>query len=290
MELRQLAYFVAVAEELHFRRAAARLHMSQPPLSLQIRRLEEELGCPLLRRDRRSVELTPAGRAFLEDARSVLAEVAAAAEHARKVHAGQTGLLRVSFVGSALLAVVPGMVHRFRMKRPEVELQLSERPSQDQIRALGAGELDIGLMPLPVEGGALDVRVLARERTIAALPAGHALASYKRVPLRRLADEPQILFPRSQAPGLHDRLLSAMSRTGASPWVAQYASETQTIIALVAAGVGVALVQASVQRLALPGVVYRPVAAAPVVELAAIVRLGEQDPLVEAFLGPRGSS
>jgi DNA-binding transcriptional LysR family regulator len=129
---------------------------------------------------------------------------------------------------------------------------------------------------------------LARERTVAALPAGHALTSRKRVPLRRLADQPLVLFPRSQAPGLHDRLLSALSSTGASPWVAQYAPETQTIIGLVAAGIGVSLVQASVQRLALPGVVYRPVAGAPVVELAAIVRPGKRDPLVAAFLSLEG--
>lgn len=286
MNLRQLRYFVAVAEELHFRRAAERLHMSQPPLSLQIRLLEEELDCPLLRRTRRSVVLTPAGRAFLEDARSVLADVAVAAVRARRVHAGQTGVLRISFVGSALLALVPGMVQRFRAARPDVELQLRERSSEEQVQAIAGGEVDIGLLPLPIEAGALRVDVLVRERTVAALPVEHPLAQLKRVPLRRLAEEPLVLFPRSQAPGLHDHLLTALSGSGASPTVVQHAPETQTIIGLVAAGIGVSLVQASVQRLALPGVSYRPVVGAPIVELAALVRSDESNPLVDAFLSP----
>src|SRR5690242_9989903 len=143
MELRQLRYFVAVAEELHFRRAAARLHVSQPPLSQQIARLEEELGVQLLTRTRRRVELTPAGEAFLRDARVMLGELDVAVATARRIDTGQAGVLRVNFVGSALLSIVPGIVQRFRRGRPEVELELRERSTVDQLRAVGAGVVDV---------------------------------------------------------------------------------------------------------------------------------------------------
>ena len=274
MELRQLRYFVAVAEELHFRRAAARLHMSQPPLSNQLRMLEEELGCPLMIRSRRRVELTPAGEAFLEEARTILGDLAEAAEAARRIHAGRAGRLRISFVGSALLSLVPEVVKRYRAARPDVELQLRERSTEDQLRDLRAGAIDVGLLPLPVHAPDLRAEVLLRERAVAALPAAHPLAALKRVPLSRLAAEPLVLFPRSQAPGLHDRLLSSLTGPAGPPVVAQYAPETQTIVGLVAAEIGVSLVQASVQRLALPGVTYRPVVGAPTIELAALLRPG----------------
>jgi DNA-binding transcriptional LysR family regulator len=276
MELRQLRYFVAVAEELHFRRAAARLHMSQPPLSNQLRLLEEELGCPLMIRSRRRVELTAAGEAFLRDAKAVLGELGEAVQTARRIHAGRAGLLRISFVGSALLSLVPDLVKRYRAARPDVELQLRERSTEDQLRDLRAGALDVALLPLPVDAPDLRTEVLLRERAVAALPAAHPLAALKRVPLRRLAAEPLVLFPRTQAPGLHDRLLSSLTGPDGPPVVAQYAPETQTIVGLVAAEIGVSLVQASVQRLALPGVTYRPVAGAPTIELAALLPPGQE--------------
>jgi DNA-binding transcriptional LysR family regulator len=275
MELRQLRYFVAVAEELHFRRAAARLHMSQPPLSNQVRLLEEELGCPLMIRSRRRVELTPAGAAFLQDARTLLADLDDAVQRAQRIHAGQAGTLRISFVGSALLSLVPEVVRRYRAARPDVELQLRERSTEEQLRELRGGTIDVALVPLPVDAPDLRTEVLRRERTVAALPATHPLAQLKRVPLRSLAAEPLVMFPREQAPGLHDRLLASLSAPDLRPSVAQYAPETQTIIGLVAAEIGVALVQASVQRLALPGVTYRPVRGAPTIELAALLPPGE---------------
>jgi DNA-binding transcriptional LysR family regulator len=284
MELRQLRYFVAVAEELHFRRAAARLHMSQPPLSNQLRMLEEELGCPLMIRSRRRVELTPAGEAFLRDARTVLGELGEAVQTARRIHAGRAGRLRISFVGSALLSLVPDVVKRYRAARPDVELQLRERSTEDQLRDLRAGAIDVGLLPLPVDAPDLRAEVLLRERAVAALPAAHPLAALKRVPLRRLAAEPLVLFPRAQAPGLHDRLLSSLTGPDGPPIVAQSAPETQTIVGLVAAEIGVSLVQASVQRLAIPGVTYRPVVGAPTIELAALLRPGEESRPARDFI------
>jgi DNA-binding transcriptional LysR family regulator len=284
MELRQLRYFVAVAEELHFRRAAARLHMSQPPLSHQIRLLEEELGCELLTRTRRRVEMTPAGEAFLRDARAALADLDRAARNARRIHEGQTGLLRVSFAGSALLSLVPRVVQRLAALHPEIDIELRERSTSDQVRALAAGVTDLGLAPLPVADPGLDVEVLAREPTVAAVPVAHPLARSRRLTLRRLAEHPFVLFPREQAPGYHDLLMTAVTSAGTPPRVIQQAAETQTIMGLVAAGTGVSLVPASVQQLALDGVVYRRVADAPDTELAALSRRGERTGLIEAFL------
>jgi DNA-binding transcriptional LysR family regulator len=285
VELRQLRYFVAVAEELHFRRAAERLHISQPPLSQQIRALEDELGFGLLVRTRRRVELTPAGAAFLRDARTILTELEGAVAGARRIDAGQTGRLRISFVGSALLSIVPGTVERFRAARPGVELELRERATVDQLRAVRAGVADVGLVRPPIEDdGELRVQTVLRERTVAALPAGHALAGLGRVPLRRLAAEPLVLFPRDQAPGFHDLLIDSLAGAGVAPRVIQYAPEMLTIIGLVAAGTGVSLVPASVSHLALEGVAYRPVPGAPLSELVAITRTGDDSALVRAFV------
>jgi DNA-binding transcriptional LysR family regulator len=289
VELRQLRYFVAVAEELHFRRAAARLHISQPPLSQQIRQLEDELGCRLLARTRRRVELTPAGQAFLRDARQLLSELDGAVQTARRIDAGQTGRLRVNFVGSALLSIVPGIVQRFRATAPNVEIELHERPTVEQLRLVSARVVDVGLVRPPIEELAdLRAEVVLRERSVAVLPAGHELAALRRVSLQRLAAEPLVLFPRDQAPGFHDLLMSSMAALGAHPHVVQYAPEMLTIIGLVAAGIGVSLAPASVTRLELEGVTYRPVTGAPQSELVAITRTDDESPLVRAFMTHAG--
>jgi DNA-binding transcriptional LysR family regulator len=285
VELRQLRYFVAVAEELHFRRAAARLHISQPPLSQQINALEAELGCTLLERTRRRVELTSAGEAFLRDARAMLAELDVAVSTARAIDAGQAGVLRVSFVGSALLSIVPSAVQRFRRARPGVEIELRERSTAEQLRALGTGVVDVALVRPPIHSD-VDVHAqeVMRERTIAAIPEDHELAALRRIPLKRLAGEPLVLFPRMQAPGYHDQLIGRMAATGTTPHVVQYAPEMMTIIGLVAAGIGVSPVPASMRHLAIDGVTYRPLSGAPDAELVALTRAGEASPLAEAFV------
>lgn len=285
MELRQLRYFIAVAEELHFRRAAARLHISQPPISQQIRQLEQELGCRLLNRTRRRVELTAAGEAFLRDARALLHELDGAVETARRIDAGQSGRLRISFVGSALLSIVPTAVQRFRAVRPDVEIVLRERSTVDQLRAVSDGLTDVGLIRPPIEAvGRLSAELVLREPTVAALPVGHPLAELRRIPMRRLGAEPLVLFPRSQAPGFHDLLISSLAAAGTHPRVVQYAPEMITIIGLVAAGLGVSLAPASVARLALDGVTYRPVTGMPRSELVAITREEDGSPVVPVFI------
>jgi DNA-binding transcriptional LysR family regulator len=285
MELRQLRYFVAVAEELHFRRAAERLHVSQPPVSQQIRALEQEIGCRLLARTRRRVELTPAGAAFLRDARGVLAELDGAVATAQRIHSGQSGSLRVNFVGSALLSIVPRAVQRFRSAAPEVQIELRERATVDQLRAVLDGAVDVGLVRTPIEADErLRVTSVLREPTVAAVPGDHPLSRRRRVALREVAAHPLVLFPRSQAPGFHDLVFSSLAATGTAPRVVQYAPETQTIIGLVAAGLGLSLVPASVARLALDGVCYRPVTSPPAAELAAISRADRESSLVAAFI------
>ncbi len=291
MELRQLRYFIAVAEELHFRRAAARLHISQPPLSQQIAALEDELGCRLLNRTRRRVELTAAGEAFLRDARAMLEELDVAVSTVRRIETGQAGLLRINFVGSALLSIVPGIVQRFRRARPRVEIELRERSTVEQLRALTAGVVDLGLVRPPIEpDDALVTEVVLRERTVAAMASGHPLAKLSRVPMRRMASEPLVLFPRDQAPGFHDLLTGRLAATGTSPHVVQYAPEMLTIIGLVAAGIGVSPVPASLSHLALDGVTYRPLIGAPASELLAVTRADDDSALVAAFLAEARSA
>jgi len=285
VELRQLRYFVAVAEELHFRRAAERLHITQPPLSQQIRLLEEDLGCRLLTRSRRQVKLTPAGEAFLHDARELLGELDRAVTTAQRIGTGKEGRLRINFVGSALLSTVPQVVQKFRLARPNVEIELREQSTDAQLHAVSSGTVDVGLVRPPIDDlPELRGQIALREKTVAALPTNHPLAQLSRVSLGRLAAEPLVMFPRSQAPGFHDLLISSLASTSVTSRVVQYAPETTTIIGLVAAGIGVSLVPESVMRLDIGGVTYRPIPSAPQSELLAIARADDDSILVRAFI------
>ena len=283
VKLHHLRYFLAVAEELHFRRAAERLHMSQPPLSEAIRQLEQAVGATLLERSRRRVALTPAGEVLLGDARAVLAELDRALETARRIGTGQAGRLRLAFVGSALYGVVPDLVRAFSLGRPDVELQLQERSTTEQLAALASGELDIGFVRQPASADGLTTETIMREPTVAALPAGHPLTRFKRIPVARLSAQPFVLFPRGQAPGLHDAITSALATDGRLPRIVQEVAEMQTIVGLVASGMGVSLVPGSVQALARSGVAYRPVAGAPRSDLAMVTRSADSSPMVRAF-------
>jgi len=231
------------------------------------------------------VELTPSGQAFLRDARVVLGELDSAVATARRISAGQSGRLRINFVGSALLSIVPLTVQRFRAARPDVEIELRERSTVEQLRAVIATMVDVALIRPPIEPhDELRSEIVLRERTVAALPVNHPLTRLRRVPLRRLAAEPLVLFPRAQAPGFHDLLVSSLAAAGSPPRIVQYAPEMTTIIGLVAAGIGLSLVPASVARLALDGVTYRPVAGAPGAELLAVTRSDNDSALIRAFI------
>ena len=249
MDLRRLRYFVAVAEELHFGRAAQRLNISQPPLSVQIRTLEREIGAPLLIRTQRRVELTEAGRVLLEEARRLLGQAEAAVIHVRRAAEGTVGRLTVGFVSTVDYSILPPLVRRFRQKYPGITLKLLELTGDRQQALLQSGELDLGLSILPSPASDLTMRPVFREPLIAAVPASHPLAARRRAALRSLAAEPFIQFPRELAPGLYDLAIAACQKAGFTPNLSQEAIQMQTILGLVAAGLGVAVVPRCMSKL-----------------------------------------
>jgi DNA-binding transcriptional LysR family regulator len=285
MELRHLRYFVAVAEELHFRRAAERLHMSQPPLSQQIRRLEEEIAATLLLRNQHGVELTAAGEAFLNRAREILAAVDDAALEARRVQRGEVGRLAVGFVGSAMYSVVPELLRAFRDEYGGVALRLHELGTSELLRQLESGRLDVAFVRPARPRRGLSIETVLREATVVALPDRHPLALKTPLKLADLAGEPLVFLTRSGSPGLRDSLALAIDRLGGEDGIVQEAAEMQTVIGLVAAGVGISLVPESVRSLVRAGVTYRPLADnAPRVELAVAWRTDDPSPVLAAFL------
>jgi DNA-binding transcriptional LysR family regulator len=258
-DLRQLRHFVAVAERLHFGRAAAALHMSQPPLSRSIRDLELGLGATLLARTRRKVELTPEGARFLEEARRLLAQLEHAVLEVGRMAAGG-GRLRLGFVSLADYGVLPSLLKAYKAARPGVALALREMLSPDQAAALAAGELDFGLLLPPVAGADLERIVVQREQFVVALPSRHRLArSRGRIAMQELAAESFVMVPREIAPGLYDMIAALATRAGFAPRVAQEAIQMQTVVSLVSSGMGVAVVPASVANLGRRGVAYRQI-------------------------------
>ncbi|WP_153504179.1 LysR family transcriptional regulator [Cumulibacter manganitolerans] len=286
MELRHLRYFLAVAEERHFGRAAARLHMAQPPLSQQIKRLEDEIGAQLLARTTRHVEPTPAGLAFADRARAILAEVDAAAAEARSIAQGSAGSIRIGFVGSASYQVMPQVARAIRTALPDVEIVLSgEMLTPAQTAALLHGTIDLGVLRGPVDAPELAVLPLADEPLIAALPDPHPLASAESLDLRDLAGSRFVGYPGGRRSVVHAAVTEACARAGFSPDIAIEAAETATIVSLVAAGAGVALLPESVRHLTIPGVRYVPLTPAPpLVRLAAAWRKDDASPLLARVL------
>jgi DNA-binding transcriptional LysR family regulator len=286
LDLRRLRYFVGVAEELHFGRAARRLNLSQPSLSIQIRALERDVGTPLLARTQRRVELTEAGRVLLEDGRRLIGQSEAAIVHARRAAAGSIGRLAIGFVSTADYSILPPLVRRFRRKHPGVALKLRELTDNLQQALLLSGELDLGLSALPMPAPELMARPAFREPLIAAVPAAHALAKgARRIRLRALASEGFILFPRELAPGLYDLVIAACQRAGFTPTIAQEAIQMQTILGLVAAGLGVAVVPHCMSRLGRDDVRYLALDATGfVVETSALWQKSNAAPALAALL------
>jgi DNA-binding transcriptional LysR family regulator len=261
-EIWQLRYFIAVAERLHFGRAAAALHISQPPLSRAVRGLEAGLGIALFTRTRRRVELTPEGARLLEEARRTLGQLERTVLELRAMASGEQGRLRIGFVSLADFGVLPGLLKAYKSARPGVTLALREMLSPEQAAALAAGELDFGLLLPPVSGAAgLEHLVVQRERFVAALPARHRLAAGRgRLALSALAGESFVMVPREIAPGLYDIVAGLAAQAGIPFNVAQEAIQMQTVVSLVSSGLGAAIVPASLANLGRRGVVYRPLA------------------------------
>src|SRR5579859_197571 len=288
MELRHLRYFVTVAEELHFGRAAERLGIQQPPLSLQIQALERDLKVRLFDRAARKVSLTPVGALFLVEARATLAQAERAIAVARRASEGEIGEIRVGFTTSApFTAVMPQVIHAFRQRFPEVHLKLMGMSTRDHLAALVARKMDLAFIrspfaPIPPDVATINIMT---DRLMLLLRAEHPLASLPTVPVAALAREPFVMFERDAGTGIWDQIVAICAEHGFSPTVAQEAREAPTLIGLVAAGLGVTILPDSLRRIQVEGVVYRPLdspQAASTVQLAH--RRDERAGAVRAFI------
>jgi DNA-binding transcriptional LysR family regulator len=261
MELRHLRYFVAAAEELHFRRAAERLGIAQPALSQQIQQLEQEIEALLFHRLTRGVELADAGKAFLDDARAILEHVEQAKAKAQRVARGDQGMIRIGFTGSASFnPIVPSIIQDYRARFPGVAVSFVESGTSQLVDSLRAGRVDAAFIrSLTREVDGLFVVLIIEEEMLIALPLKHELAAAESLPLEALAGEPIILFPRANSPELHDDIVLACRRGGFSPRIVQQAPEVATALNLIAAGEGVSIVPASMRHMQPQGVAYRAI-------------------------------
>ena len=285
VELRHLRYFAAVAEELHFGRAALRLHLAQPPLSQQIRKLEAIVGYSLLERTSRSVTLTAAGRVFLERAQRTLRNVERDMDETRSIGRGEVGSLHIGFVGSAMLTILPAIFRTYRESYPGVRLHLHESFTAKVIDELQNGTLDAGLLRDgdPVEG--LIATTIYSEPFVAVLPARHPRARQKSISPAALRGEPFVYYPPSAGTRAFEKPLSLCEDYGFRPQIVQEASNWLTILRLIGSGLGVSIAPACVRRIASPDVVCLPIQGAKVVsnvELACFA--GESRPIVNAFV------
>jgi DNA-binding transcriptional LysR family regulator len=273
IELRHLRYFVAVAEELHFGRAAVRLHMAQPPLSQQIKQLEVEIGFSLFHRTKRSVRLSEAGLVFLAETRRLFRQLDQAVEAGRQASRGESGQLVIGFVSSAAYSLLPELLRAFRAEAPAVRLELHELPTNEQLDWLRAGKIDLGLLRPPVEDHTLHLKTILREPMVVALPEAHPLAQQAQIAWLDLAHQAFILFPRLLSPHAYDQIISYCQQAGFSPNIVQEAMQMQTIVSLVAGGIGLSIVPVSLQNMQRTGVLYRPLAEpVPYAEVAVVWR------------------
>ena len=282
MELRQLKYFIALAEELHFGRAAEALHLSQPALSKQIQTLEDSLKVQLFERTKHWVKLTIAGQKFLETAHRILQEVEEGIQITRQVADGAVGRLRIGFTEATLFSLAPSLTKTYREEYPQVELIISTRGTEAQVEALRTHQIDIGFVYLPIREPSLTIHPLFEEVYVAALPSSHRLARQEQIMLQSLANEPLIFYPRSLAPVLYADFIKCCEQAGLMPNIVQEAELAQTRLGLVAAGIGMTFVLADMQSLNVKGIVYRPLDESfPTLKLALAWRQDESAPLVQ---------
>lgn len=285
LELRYLWYFIAVAEELSFSRAAVRIGIAQPPLSQQIQKLEGLLGCALFDRRGRRVQLTDAGALLLGEARRLLADAAQITQRLRRAARGETGTLTIGFWPSTLFSPLPLAVRRFREQFPGVEVRMREAFPPTQFDAIRAGTLDIAIVREPEPADGIIERPLLAEPFVAAVPEDHRLARLRAIAPAQLRDEPFVLFPRESAPGVYSRLLGLCRRAGFEPRVVQEVEAWHTIISLVEAGIGVSLIPSSFQGRRTGALVYLPLTGRKVVTMTmACARATGRTPVAEAFL------
>ncbi|MGD9942662.1 MAG: LysR family transcriptional regulator [Burkholderiaceae bacterium] len=287
MDLKQMRYFLAVAEERNFNRAAERLHMTQPPLTRQIQALEEELGTPLFVRASKGVELTDAGAALLEEVPNLLLLAQRARERTQLAGEGRTGRLDVGIFGSGILDVIPRLLARFHAQRPHIRIVLHNQTKAEQIEALRERRIAVGFNRLVPPASDLVVETVLRERMVVALPQRHALARRKRLRLADLDDQPMILYPNLPLPGLAQRVSNAFVSEGVRLRIEQEVEDVLTSIALVAGGFGLCITTLSSTSLRLPNVTYRPLDCEALrdIELACMYRRADPSPVLAAFIG-----
>lgn len=260
LDFHQLRCFVAVAEELHFTRAAERLHMTQPPLSRQIQLLEHSIGAPLFDRNNRVVRLTPAGRSLLPEARMILRLAENAGLSTQRVSRGEAGIVSIGFTAAAGYAFLPGAIAQWRINSPGVDLRLREMVSGAQLDALEAGRLDFGLLRPPVTREGLRSCCVVREPLVAALPESHPLARADRVRVGDFDRQPMVMFAPDEARYFYDLVTQIFSRAGVAPLYDQYVSQVHSVLALVRAGLGMALVPQAASSLRYEGILFRDLA------------------------------
>src|SRR5580692_10456070 len=282
---RHLRYFLAVAESLHFSKAAAQLGMAQPPLSQQIRSLERIIGYPLFDRTTRGVRLTKVGEYFREHARNTVTKMQDDVEIARRLGSGQEGVLTVGFSGSVMLTTLPKAIERYRRLYPKVELRLRELVTAEQLSALLDGTLDLGFLRDGEQRNGLSIEPILRERFIAVLPARHRLARKATIRPGDLRSDPFVLFERRMGPLAFDRTIACCEAEGFRPNVVQEAPQWPTVVRLVAAGSGISLAPACVANFAMPGVVYKKVRSRLWTSIDIGSRPKLDNPAIEAFLG-----
>jgi DNA-binding transcriptional LysR family regulator len=284
IEFRHLRYFLAVAETLHFSKAAAQLRMAQPPLSQQIRSLERILGYPLFERTTRGVRLTKVGEYFRERARNTVTRMQDDVEAARRLGSGQEGVLTVGFSGSVMLTTLPKAIERYRRLYPKVQLRLRELVTAEQMPSLLDGTLDLGFLRDGEPQAGLSIESILRERFIAVLPARHRLACRATISPGDLRDEPFVIFPRRMGPLAFDRTISCCEAEGFRPNVVQEAPQWPTVVRLVAAGSGISLAPACVANFAMSGVVYKKVRSRHWTSIDIGLKPTLDNPAVEALL------
>jgi DNA-binding transcriptional LysR family regulator len=285
LELRQLHYFVAVAEELHFARAATRLKMAQPPLSKQIRQLEQDLGVSLFERTTRSVSLTNAGKVFLEEARRALIQLDRARSLAIEAEQGAMGELHIGFVTSAGYEILPDLLRAYRARFPQVQIRPQHMTVAEQIKALEERRLHLGVVRRPLESRLLNFEVIREDPVLLALPEGHMLAQHEVVEMHALAQESFISATAEQRTGIEEALDRVFHAAGFRSRVVQEAPDIVTILGLVAAGIGISLVPAAAARLRSSGVVFRPLAGDVPQHVTSLAwRRDERSPAVAGFL------
>jgi len=285
VDLRLLRQFVAVAEELHFHRAAARLHMSQPPLTAAIRKLEDEIGSELIQRGNRTLGLTAAGAVLLAEARRLLQQADHALVATRDAAAGRTGSVRLGYVGSALYGRLPGVIRRFRQASPEVRLELIEATSARQVQLLREQRIDVGVVIPPVfDAEDMQLQAFDSDRLAIALPRPHPLAQRDAVNVAALADEPFVLWPAREGRGFHSQVVRLCAAAGFTPRVVQEAHGMHAVLSLVAVEAGISVVPASMAGFRSAEVAYHPLAGSEATfELQLCLRADEASPAALNF-------